>query len=101
MGFASLRRTALALVAGVLLAGSAFAMDREGEVLSDTPSGAAMAFDLVIVRPVSFVATLVGATIFVVSLPFAAIQGEIRPAAQALVVEPARFTFMRPLGSQD
>jgi hypothetical protein len=41
---------------------------------------------------------VVGGAIFVISLPVAAISGSIDSAAHALVVKPARATFVRPLG---
>jgi hypothetical protein len=60
--------------------------------------GGNMAVDAVIVRPVCFLATVVGSALFVVSLPVSAISKSVRPAAHALVVRPAKVTFTRPLG---
>lgn len=59
---------------------------------------AATACDALVVRPVSLVATAVGAAVFVVSLPLAVPTKSVRSAADALVVTPARFTFTRQLG---
>ena len=70
------------------------------EVLPDNaPSAGAMAFDLVVIRPLSLVATMLGSGLFLLQLPLDLIQGTppIDPA-QKLVVEPARYTFDRPLG---
>lgn len=70
------------------------------EVLPDNaPSAGAMAFDLVVIRPLSLVATLLGSGLFLLQLPLDLIQGTppVDPA-QKLVVEPARYTFDRPLG---
>jgi hypothetical protein len=64
----------------------------------DEPSAAAMAADALIARPLGIVATTLGAAIFVVSLPFSAAGGNIEGAADALVVGPARETFVRCLG---
>jgi hypothetical protein len=50
------------------------------------------------VRPVGLAATAVGAAIFVVALPFAAISGDVRRTAKSLVGAPANFTFRRRLG---
>ncbi|MDB5972058.1 MAG: hypothetical protein JWQ90_4508 [Hydrocarboniphaga sp.] len=63
------------------------------------PSAGAMAFDLVVVRPLSLVATMLGSGLFLLQLPLDLIQGTppVDPA-QKLVVEPARYTFDRPLG---
>ena len=62
------------------------------------PSGAAMAVDLALARPVGFIATLLGAVVFVAGLPFEALAGNISDPARRLVGDPARFTFVRPLG---
>ncbi len=67
--------------------------------LDTSPSAGAMAFDLVVVRPVSLVATVLGSGLFVLYLPLALIQNEPpSAAADKLVAEPARYTFERPLG---
>lgn len=64
----------------------------------DEPSAGAMAADLIIARPLGIVATTLGAAAFVVSLPFSAAGGNVEQAADALVVGPARETFVRCLG---
>lgn len=58
----------------------------------------AVAADIVVVRPFSFVATVLGSALFVVSLPVAAISGSTSETAEALVYTPGRMTFTRPLG---
>lgn len=62
------------------------------------PTAAAMGFDMLLVRPVSLVATAVGTGLFVVSLPFSALGMNTDEAAVRLVGEPAKFTFVRRLG---
>jgi hypothetical protein len=69
--------------------------------IEGAPSAGAMAFDLVLVRPVSLVATVLGTGLFVVSLPFTALAGDVKSPAERLVMEPARYTFTRPLGESD
>ncbi|MGH8502888.1 MAG: hypothetical protein ACREVE_10565 [Gammaproteobacteria bacterium] len=64
-------------------------------------SAGAMAVDVLAVRPLGFVATVLGTGLFVVSLPFSALGGNMDEAAQNLVVKPARFTFVRPLGEYE
>ena len=98
---AALRPFALAIVL-TLASVPAFADEVvQGEdVLPDSaPSAGAMAFDLVVIRPLSLVATLLGSGLFLLQLPLDLIQGTppVDPA-QKLVVEPARYTFDRPLG---
>ena len=93
----------LTLAAALILANSS-ALAQQAPVIEEpapdvAPSAGAMAFDLVIVRPLSLVATLLGSGLFLLQLPLDLIQGTppIDPA-QKLVVEPARYTFDRPLG---
>jgi hypothetical protein len=63
----------------------------------DGTSGA-MAVDLLLVRPVGLAASIVGAALFIVSLPFSALGGNSEAAAEKLINEPVFFTFQRPLG---
>lgn len=93
--------TMLVAAAVSIVAASAQAQDyRQG--IDESPSSAAMAFDLVVVRPLGLVATVGGIGLFVLSLPFAVLQGEPpQEQARKFIVEPARFTFDRPLGDME
>lgn len=96
-----MRKTILgvALGASLSLFSGFVAADDYRENIDGKPSAGAMAFDLVVVRPVSLVATVLGTGLFVLSLPLSLIQGEPpSDPAQKLVIEPAKFTFDRPLG---
>ncbi len=57
-----------------------------------------MIFDLILLRPMGIVATILGTSMFVVSLPFSAAGGNSKEAYQKMMVEPASYTFKRPLG---
>ncbi len=57
--------------------------------------------DALVVRPVSFAAMLVGSVIFVVALPFSIPSGSVGTVGQEIVVTPAKYTFVRPLGDFD
>ncbi|OQX23800.1 MAG: hypothetical protein BWK80_24120 [Desulfobacteraceae bacterium IS3] len=59
----------------------------------------AMTFDLLVVRPLGMLATLLGSAAFVVSFPFSAMGDNIEPAYEKMVESPALYTFYRPLGS--
>jgi hypothetical protein len=61
-------------------------------------TGERMAADAFVVRPVGAVATLLGSVVYVISLPFSYSGGNQQQAYEALVVDPAEFTFRRPLG---
>ncbi len=80
-----------------LLSGNAYAAQTQPTV----PSGAAMLIDGIFVRPLGVAATLIGSVVFVVTLPFSLLGGNVDDAGQALVGDPARMTFMRPLGEFD
>ena len=54
--------------------------------------------DVALARPGCFLATVLGAVIFVVALPIAATSGSVKQTADTLVVTPAKATFTRPLG---
>lgn len=79
----------------------ALAEDAAYSEFRDTPSAGAMAIDAVVVRPMGFFSTVVGSVLFVATLPFSALGGNVDEAGQRLVAEPARMTFVRPLGEFD
>jgi len=64
---------------------------------SKPPSGNVL-LDAFLMRPAMLVATVFGAATFLVSLPFSALGGNVGDSAQTLVLEPAQYTFLRPLG---
>jgi hypothetical protein len=63
-----------------------------------SPSSGAMFFDTLVVRPAGLIGTVAGAAVFLVSLPFSALGGNTGAVADEIVVSPARYTFVRPLG---
>lgn len=85
---------ALALVALVLF--SSLAMAQETRV--DKPSGGAMIVDALFARPLLAAATVGGMAVFVVSLPFSALGGNVEETAQVLIKTPAEAAFLRCLG---
>jgi len=64
----------------------------------EDPSGALMIFDVILVRPIGIVATVVGSVFYVISLPFSLLGENSDEASQALIKDPAAYTFSRPLG---
>ena len=66
--------------------------------IDEGPTFGTMVVDGVLVRPLGLGATVLGAAAWVVTLPFSALGGNVGEAANKLVMEPARFTFTRPLG---
>lgn len=70
-----------------------------GDSVDESPSAAAMTVDLLVVRPLGLVASVVGIGLFVVQLPFAVLSGDMpNNPANKLVSEPLAYTFTRPLG---
>ncbi len=65
---------------------------------AEETEGGPMIYDTVIVRPLSLVATLAGSAVWLVSLPFSALGGNVDKATEKLVKEPFQYTFQRPLG---
>lgn len=100
-GRGTVRSVALATVlfaaSGVVQAQDA-ALSSSGESGDHTPGPGAMFFDLVFGRPLGLAATAVGTAVFVAALPFEVISNNYSGPAQKLIVDPAHFTFTRPLG---
>ncbi len=62
------------------------------------PTAEQMIIDGLIYRPLFLAGTAVGIGIFIVTLPFSILGGNVDQAGQALVVEPAKATFGNCLG---
>ena len=90
------------VVFGVIVALIAvpFATSAQAQEYFETrePSGDAMLYDTIVLRPAGLVATVVGSVFWLVSLPFSAAGDNVDTATKKLVKEPAAFTFKRPLG---
>jgi hypothetical protein len=92
------------LIAGVLLCafGLASVPARAEELADDQinsrPSAMAMFGDVVLARPALFAATVIGTGLFVVSLPFTVMGGNVKESAKTLIAGPAKATFVRCLG---
>lgn len=94
------RSTALTLAMTLAISGHALANNPSGDPMysADAPRAWAMTGDLLIARPLLIATTLIGAGVFVVSLPFTALGGGVEEAADALIGEPGREAFVRCLG---
>ena len=68
------------------------------ERVAQEPTGGTMLADAFMVRPFMLVGTIIGAATFIVTLPFSLLGGNVGEAGSTLVVEPAAYTFVRPLG---
>lgn len=95
---AIIKRSAAAILAATLTLAGGLAGAQDDPSYLPPPSADATAADLLIARPGGLAATVLGAAVFVVGLPFTLINGSTGQAAQQLVVQPAQYTFTRPLG---
>jgi hypothetical protein len=68
---------------------------------TDKPSAEEMLFDVLLVRPLGLMTTIVGSGFFLVSLPFSVMGGNTVDVFGELVAGPAAFTFSRPVGELD
>lgn len=89
------------LAVSLVFAASASAMAGDTHNGGPAPSAEAMAADVVLVRPLTLVATVLGTGLFIVSLPFSILGGNVDDAGRNLVLKPAKSTFIRPLGDFD
>lgn len=85
-------------VAALTFAAHAGAYD---QVIDETPSAEAMTFDLFIVRPLGLAGTIVGTAVYFVALPVNLLTFNLADPARRLIIEPAKFTFVRDLGDLD
>ena len=78
----------LIVLAAISFSAPVFGECREPQVVTD----------VLLARPLGLAATIVGAAVFVISLPFSVPTGSVGTVADALVTSPARYTFVRPIG---
>jgi hypothetical protein len=68
------------------------------EVIDQEPTNMEMFGDAIFVRPLLAVATVFGTAVFIVTLPFSAMGGNTKEAANVLVAQPADALLFRCLG---
>ena len=88
------------LVAVLFLCATSLVHAAEDSYMARTEdvSAEAIIADGLLLRPGGIVATVLGTAVFVVTLPFSIPTKSVDKAAQKLIVDPARYTFVRPLG---
>ena len=102
--FRSRMQSGVALLVAVLfLCATSLVHAAEDSYMARTEdvSAEAMIADGLLLRPAGIVATVLGTAVFVVTLPFSIPTRSVGKAAQKLIVDPARYTFVRPLGQID
>lgn len=99
MEFIQRRLVALMMIFMVSLASlPASAEEMLDDQINQRPSAGAMILDGLIARPVLLVLTTTGLALFIVTLPFSALGGNVTEAGKTLVVGPAKETFLRCMG---
>lgn len=66
--------------------------------VNEEPSAGAMVADAVVARPLFLVTSVLGAGLYVATLPLSLLGGNAEQAGKTLVVEPVKNTFVRCLG---
>lgn len=83
------------LMTSIILATSLFAVSSTPTLAGSTDIKIA---DVVIMRPAGIAATVIGSVLYVVTLPATYPMGYGAKSLDKLVMEPARYTFTRPIG---
>jgi hypothetical protein len=71
-----------------------------GEDDGDRPNKVPIVFDVFVMRPVGLVLTVAGGLVYGATIPVALLTrpSDVLKATKPLVVRPARFTFVDPIG---
>ncbi len=93
------RLIALLMAAAVGLASvPASAEEILDDQINDRPTTLTMIGDAVLARPLLLGITALGAGLFLVTLPFSALGGNVKESANTLVLGPGKSTFVRCMG---
>lgn len=93
------RTTRIVALAACLIVGVPAAAQHREPVTGDRATD--MAVDLVVVRPLGIVATVIGTAGFVLALPFTLPSGSTGDTAREWIGAPLEYTFNRRLGEFD
>lgn len=97
-----IQRRLLALLVSVMVGVASVPASADEEPVDDQvnkrPTATAMLGDALLARPMLLALTAGGTALFVVTLPFSALGGNVAEAGKTLVIGPAKSTFMRCLG---
>jgi hypothetical protein len=94
------RKLISSLAVAAFLAGTLPAPTLADTTGKEEGDDASVVLDLVMLRPIGFVATVLGTAAFIVSLPISLPTGSAGKTFTALVKEPAKYTFVRQLGEE-
>ncbi len=84
------------LVCSLVLSFNGFVLAKDNS--SGSPSTGAVVLDILVLRPLGFCGTILGASAFVISLPVTLPFKKTDEVSKIVVIEPYGYTFERPLG---
>jgi len=87
---------ALLVICSLVLSFHSFALARDDS--PGDPSTGAVVLDILLLRPLGFCGTILGASAFIISLPITVPFKKTEEASKILVLEPYGYTFERPIG---
>lgn len=90
------RVTVCLLAAALVISPLSVAAGPEQEL--SEPSAFNTFIDAALYRPIGLILIPIGAGVFVLSLPFSSLGGNVSKSYDNLVVAPVKYTFNRPLG---
>ena len=85
-------------LSNVMFSSNVAAFENWDNIVNEDPTAGTMLADAFMVRPFMLVGTIAGAVTYIVTLPFSLLGGNAGEAGKSLVVDPAMYTFVRPLG---
>jgi hypothetical protein len=89
----------LIFMAAALFTVTTFTVQAFAGTQTKAPTAEAMAADLLVLRPLGLVTTVLGIALYTVALPLTAWSRErMDKAEQRFIIDPAVYTFVRPLG---
>jgi hypothetical protein len=87
------------LMLGLILSLNNFACAAgDGQRSSSKPSASAIAADIVFLRPIGLIGTVLGTCGFIIALPVTIPTKKVDSIGRDLVIDPFHYTFERPLG---
>lgn len=93
------QKPVLIFMAATLFAVATFTTQTFAGTPANPPAAEAMAADLLILKPLGLVTTVLGVALYTVALPLTAWSRERMDAsAQRFIIDPGHYTFVRPLG---
>ena len=92
-------RKLLILIFSIMLIVSTAGYSKAASVKVEEASSPEILLDIVFLRPLGLVSTIVGSAVFVISLPITIPTKSADDVVSKMVYDPFNYTFKRPIGS--